>query len=132
MTVEKMGGTPTTTTLFGKMLTGTDFVADPNSPEYLQAQSRVNQYNRINAMNADEIGDMIVNNRMLSGGQTMRDIQQYNPEKYALIKKYIKEKEDVNLINTIAGSKEPNQSSLLQNEDNAINSYLSDTIDANF
>ena len=119
-----------TTELFGKMITWADTAPyDHNSTEWLQAEARLKQYERINALTVDQLASNIKSWSILAGWQAMRDLQTYNPEKYQMLQEYQKKQEALDQINMIASGNFTDGNTNLQDQTgNSINNYLNETV----
>lgn len=119
-----------TTELFGKMITWADTAPyDHNSTEWLQAEARLKQYERVNALSVDQLASNIKSWSILAGWQAMRDLQAYNPEKYKLLQEYQKKEEALDQINMIASGNFTDGNTNLQDQTgNSINNYLNETV----
>ena len=119
-----------TTELFGKMITWADTAPyDHNSTEWLKAEARLNQYQKINALSVPQLASSIKAWSILSGGQAMRDLQTYNPEKYQQLQEYQQKEDTLNQINMIASGNVKDSATNLQDKTwESINNYLSETV----
>lgn len=119
-----------TTELFGKMITWADTAPyDHNSTEWLQAEARLKQYERVNALSVDQLASNIKSWSILAGWQAMRDLQAYNPEKYQMLQEYQKKQEALDQINMIASGNFTDANTNLQDQTgNSINNYLNETV----
>lgn len=119
-----------TTELFGKMITWADTAPyDHNSTEWLKAEARLNQYQKINALSVPQLASSIKAWSILSGGQAMRDLQTYNPEKYQQLQEYQQKEDTLNQINMIASGNIKDSATNLQDKTwESINNYLSETV----
>ena len=119
-----------TTELFGKMITWADTAPyDHNSTEWLQAEARLKQYERINALTVDQLASNIKSWSILAGWQAMRDLQTYNPEKYQMLQEYQKKQEALDQINMIASGNFTDGNTNLQDQTgNSIHNYLNETV----
>lgn len=119
-----------TTELFGKMITWADTAPyDHNSTEWLQAEARLKQYERVNALSVDQLASNIKSWSILAGWQAMRDLQAYNPEKYQMLQEYQKKQEALDQINMIASGNFTDGNTNLQDQTgNSINNYLNETV----
>lgn len=119
-----------TTEIFGKMITWADTAPyDHNSTEWLQAEARLKQYERVNALSVDQLASNIKSWSILSGWQAMRDLQAYNPEKYQMLQEYQKKQEALDQINMIASGNFTDGNTNLQDQTgNSINNYLNETV----
>lgn len=118
----------TSTELFGKMITWADTAPyDHESNEWKKAEARLKQYERINALSVPELASAIKSWSVLSGGQSMRDLQTYNPEKYQQLQEYQQKQKTIDQINNIATWKSENDN-LREQTGETINNYLNETI----
>ena len=132
-TVQGMGLMPTETELFGKLINNDSMVGiDPNSDAMQSAKSRVHELNRLNAMDASEIWSLLYNNKLLSGSQAMRDLQQFQPQKYQEVQAFMKQQDEVAKINRIAGTGTTTPEDIIWNAEEGINSYISDKLISSF
>ena len=119
----------TTTELFGKMITWADTAPyDHNSIEWKKAEARLAQYEKINAMSVSQIASSLKWGGLLSGGQAMRDLQMYNPEKYQMLQEYQAKENALDQINMIASGKSPETKTLDQQTGEAIENYLKEFV----
>jgi hypothetical protein len=65
-------------------------------------ESRIQQYKQINSMDSQAIAAAIIGNAISEDGQQMRDLQQYNPDKYEYVMQAIKQIRGQQNINSIA------------------------------
>jgi hypothetical protein len=65
-------------------------------------ESRIQQYKQINSMDSQAIAAAIISNAISEDGQQMRDLQQYNPDKYEYVMQAIKQIRGQQNINSIA------------------------------
>ena len=119
-----------TTELFGKMITWADTAPyDHNSNEWKKAEARLKQYERINALSVPQLSSNIKSWGILSGGQAMRDLQTYNPEKYQQLQEYQKKEETLDQINMISSGDFKDSATNLQDKTwESINNYLNETV----
>lgn len=119
-----------TTELFGKMITWADTAPyDHNSNEWKKAEARLKQYERVNALSVPQLASSIKAWSILSGGQAMRDLQTYNPEKYQQLQEYQKKEETLDQINMISsGNVKDSETDLQDKTADSINNYLNETV----
>lgn len=119
-----------TTELFGKMITWADTAPyDHNSTEWLQAEARLKQYQKVNSLTVEQLASSIKWWSILSGWQAMRDLQTYNPEKYQQLQDYQKQQDALDQINMISSGNFTDSSTSLQNQTwESINNYLNETV----
>ena len=117
-----------TTELFWKMITWADTAPyDHNSNEWKQAEARLKQYQRINALSIPQLASSIKAWSILTGWQAMRDLQTYNPEKYQQLQEYQQKEDTMSQVNMIASWKTDDQW-LNQKTWEAINNYLNEAV----
>ncbi len=118
------------TELFGKMITWADTAPyDHNSNEWKKAEARLKQYERVNALSVPQLASSIKAWSILSGGQAMRDLQTYNPEKYQQLQEYQKKEETLDQINMISsGNVKDSETDLQDKTADSINNYLNETV----
>ena len=75
---------------------------DENSVYRVMNESRIQQYKQINSMDSQAIAAAIIGNAISEDGQQMRDLQQYNPDKYEYVMQAIKQIRWQQNINSIA------------------------------
>jgi len=120
----------TSTELFGKMITWADTAPyDHNSNEWMKAEARLAQYQKINALTVPQLASSIKAWSILSGWQAMRDLQTYNPEKYQQLQEYQKKEDNMATINMMAsGNFTDTQQGLQDKTWESINNYLNETV----
>ena len=124
---------PTETELFGKLINNDSIAGiNENLPEYQQAKSRANDLNRLNMLSAQEIAIQVSGNKMLGGGQAMRDLKQFSPEKYQQVQEALKAEEELNTLNIISGAKTYSSEETLNAVDTNINEFISDKLTTQF
>lgn len=75
--------------------------ADPYNVQAATNQARIANLKKLQGMSSEDIATSITWWYTPYGDQAMRDLQQYNPEKYAEVQKFIKQQEWQNSINSI-------------------------------
>ena len=94
-------------------------VADPYNVDRMMAESRVANVKKLQTMDSQSIAASIISGTTPYGEQAMRDLMQYNPEKYAEIQQSIKQLKWQQTINSIT-SGEWDVSSVINTTDSDI------------
>lgn len=80
---------------------GIQTVADPYSVEKATNEARIANLRKLQTMSSEDIATSITWWYTPYGDQAMRDLMQYNPEKYAEVQQFIKQQKWQNSINSI-------------------------------
>lgn len=80
---------------------GIETVADPYNVEKATNQARIANLRRLQTMSSEDIATSITWWYTPYGDQAMRDLMQYNPEKYVEVQQFIKQQKWQNSINSI-------------------------------
>lgn len=120
----------TSTELFWKMITWADTAPyDHESNEWKKAEARLKQYEMVNSLTVEQLASSISWGSILSGGQAMRDLQTYNPEKYQQLQEYQKKQETMDQVNMISTWNFTNTEKTLQEKTwESVNNYLNETV----
>lgn len=80
---------------------GIQTVADPYNVEKATTEARIANLRKLQTMSSEDIATSITWWYTPYGDQAMRDLMQYNPEKYAEVQQFIKQQKWQNSINSI-------------------------------
>lgn len=84
---------------------GIQTIADPYSVERATTEARIANLRKLQTMSSEDIATSITWWYTPYGDQAMRDLMQYNPEKYAEVQQFIKQQKWQNSINSITTGK---------------------------
>ncbi len=105
-------------------------VADPYSVERATNQARIANLRKLQTMNSEDIATSITWWYTPYGEQAMRDLMQYNPEKYAEVQQYLKQQRGQESINDIMTWWNINATSQTKTNTDNVNNWITSRADS--
>lgn len=105
--------------------------ADPNSPDAISIRARQNNFQSLQRMDTNTIAQSLASGLSLYGEQAMRDLSQYDPQKYQEIQAELKRIQQGETVNAIASGEKVNVTAQVDKSTDVVNDSIDKWTQAN-
>lgn len=111
--------------------TRVETLADPNSPEAISLRARQMNYQSLQSMDSYNIAVSLASGMSLYGEQAMRDLSQYDPQKYQEIQTELKKIQQGETVNAIASGEKGTTTAQADKATDVINDSINKWTESN-